>query len=607
MINLNKIEQELEKSEQRKMSPVLHNNKDRNFNDDRQTALECLKHLNACRADNYKDWLEVGMILHSAGCGLNDWDLWSRQSSKYETEVCANKWETFDDCKNNAVTIATLIKWAQEDGNYKHQCQWPQIIRLNDFDLPEFPVDVLPEPLRFFILEVTQSLQVPVDLPAMLAISVLSLAAGGKFEVLGKQDWAEPVNLYIVVVLPSGGRKSVTFSQFMKPIKEYEKELCDLFKPEIEISRSKFNILEAKQKRLEKSVAGGGHDQAELDEVLKSIAQFQHINEPVLVVSDVTVEAVGKLLAENEGRLGILSAEGGVFAIFAGRYSNDKPVNDIFLCGHAGDPIKVARVGRERDNIDKPAITMGLCIQPTILDHLGHKKLLRESGMLGRLLFSMPEYERGKGTFDTPPISEHAKENYHRIIRFLLELPVTEKPVRIELSSSAVDVFRHFYEEIEKRLAESSDLHSIPSWGAKLRGAVLRIAGLLQLAKAAESRYMPESPEIEKSTIESAIEIGRYLISHAKKAFRQLEMDADMKIAIKMISWMKKHNQSSFTQRELFEGAKGQSEVNKVDDLQPGIAILKKHGYLRQKAHEKNKSGRPSLRFEVNPLFFSDI
>jgi len=426
MINLNEIEHKLEKSEQGESGPVLQNKTNRNFNNDQQTAIECLKHLNPSRADNYKDWLEVGMILHSVGCSCSEWDTWSGQNEKYKPGECQEKWKTFDDGKNNGVAIGTLIKWAQEDGGYKHLRQWPEIIRLGDFDLPKFPVSALPEQLQLFVVGVAQSLQVTVDLPAMLTLATLSLAAGGKYEVMPKPDWIEPVNLYIVILMPSGTRKSPVFSQFVEPIKRYEKKLYDLFRPKIEKSRSDFNILQAKQKKLEKAAVEGKSSPEELDEVLQEIAQFKHINEPTLVVSDVTVEAVGKLLAQNNGRLGILSPEGGVFAIFAGRYSDDKPVNDIFLCGHAGDSVKVVRVGREPDHIQKPSLTMGLCIQPTILDHLGHKRLLRESGLLGRFLFCLPEVELGKGTFDTLAISEHAKEDYHGTIRYLLELPVTK-------------------------------------------------------------------------------------------------------------------------------------------------------------------------------------
>jgi len=115
---------------------------------------------------------------------------------------------------------------------------------------------------------------------------------------------------------------------------------------------------------------------------------------------------VSRLLSENEGRLGIFSAEGGIFAIFAGRYADNKPVNDVFLKAHVGDMIKVHRVGRESEYIERPAITMGLCIQPTILENLGHKRLLQDSGLLARFLFAMPQTKLGIGTFETPAISD---------------------------------------------------------------------------------------------------------------------------------------------------------------------------------------------------------
>jgi hypothetical protein len=64
------------------------------------------------------------------------------------------------------------------------------------------------------------------------------------------------------------------------------------------------------------------------------------------------VEVVSRLLSENDGRLGILSAEGSVFAVFGGRYSDNKPVNDTFLKGHAGDTVRVHRIGRESEYIE---------------------------------------------------------------------------------------------------------------------------------------------------------------------------------------------------------------------------------------------------------------
>jgi hypothetical protein len=46
------------------------------------------------------------------------------------------------------------------------------------------------------------------------------------------------------------------------------------------------------------------------------------------------------------GRMAIISAEGGLFDILAGRYSNGVPALDVWLKGHAGDPLRIDRKGR---------------------------------------------------------------------------------------------------------------------------------------------------------------------------------------------------------------------------------------------------------------------
>lgn len=66
---------------------------------------------------------------------------------------------------------------------------------------------------------------------------------------------------------------------------------------------------------------------------------------PRLVADDVTPEAVASLLAEQGGRLAVLSAEGGILATLAGRYSG-APNLEVFLKGHAGDLLRVDRKGR---------------------------------------------------------------------------------------------------------------------------------------------------------------------------------------------------------------------------------------------------------------------
>jgi len=77
-------------------------------------ALSFLSALSPSRADDYDDWLAVGMALHSVHDSLlTEWDNWSRQSSKYVSGECEKKWKSF---KSGNVSIAWLGKTAKQDG-----------------------------------------------------------------------------------------------------------------------------------------------------------------------------------------------------------------------------------------------------------------------------------------------------------------------------------------------------------------------------------------------------------------------------------------------------------------------------------------------------------
>jgi len=81
---------------------------------DGEWALSYLSALNPYRADDYDDWLAVGMALHSVHDSLlSEWENWSRQSQKYKSGDCEKRWKSF---KRSGVAIGTLGHMAQQDG-----------------------------------------------------------------------------------------------------------------------------------------------------------------------------------------------------------------------------------------------------------------------------------------------------------------------------------------------------------------------------------------------------------------------------------------------------------------------------------------------------------
>lgn len=80
-------------------------------------ALSYLSALSSYRADDYDDWLAVGMALHSVSDSLlTEWDNWSRQSQKYKPGDCDKKWKSFKSQGTKGIAIGTLAHMAQQDG-----------------------------------------------------------------------------------------------------------------------------------------------------------------------------------------------------------------------------------------------------------------------------------------------------------------------------------------------------------------------------------------------------------------------------------------------------------------------------------------------------------
>jgi hypothetical protein len=84
-----------------------------------ETQAEQIKYfvsiLNDKRADNYSDWLNVGLALHNIDYGLLSlWIDFSKSSPKFKEGECEKLWMSFKD-HSNPLTIGSLIYWAKQD------------------------------------------------------------------------------------------------------------------------------------------------------------------------------------------------------------------------------------------------------------------------------------------------------------------------------------------------------------------------------------------------------------------------------------------------------------------------------------------------------------
>src|SRR5262245_37850524 len=85
---------------------------------------------------------------------------------------------------------------------------WEPIAVFNQYDLPFFPIDTLPDWMADFATGLATTTQTPLDMAAILTLTNCSAAIAGKVVIEAKSDWREPANLYSAIILDVGERKT---------------------------------------------------------------------------------------------------------------------------------------------------------------------------------------------------------------------------------------------------------------------------------------------------------------------------------------------------------------------------------------------------------------
>jgi len=266
--------------------------------------------------------------------------------------------------------------------------EWAPPAAFRSYLLPEFPRGVFPPWLERYADALAEATQTPRDLMGMLGLTVGAVASAKLVDVEVWDGWREPTNLFTATALRSGSRKTTVFERMCAPIEEYEALLIEETAEEVAEQQTRRRIYEGRLKKAEQQASKA--DDSDLDrltadamQVAADLESIKVLVEPRLLVDDASPERLASILAEQGGRIALLSAEGGIFDIIAGRYSQGIPNLDVYLKGHAGDALRVDRVGRKADFVCRPALTTGLAIQPDVLKGLAGRPGFRGRGYSG--------------------------------------------------------------------------------------------------------------------------------------------------------------------------------------------------------------------------------
>jgi len=470
---------------------------------------------------------------------------------------------------------------------------WPDLVPFIDERLPAFPTQSLPEPLREWVEAVAHSTQVPADLPALLSLAVCSCCLSRKVSVVA--GWEEPTNLFVAVLLAPGNRKSAVFRDCLAPLEEIETALIESERANVARAQSERRQREKRLTKLERQAGESGDAEArhEASELSAELATEIVPALPRLIADNATSEKLESLLSEQGGRILSASAEGGVFDLMAGMYSKSgTPQIDVYLKGHAADDLRTDRVGRESVRISKPTLTCAYAVQPEVIRGLSENRAMAGRGLWARFLFAMPTSNVGWRLTETEPVPESIRQAYRDAVQRLYYN--TQADTVLRLSPNAATLFSSWKAEAEVMLRDGADLENLKDWGLKLPGATLRIAAVLH------SVEHGAVGEIGSESIQSAIEIARYLIPHAEAVLTMASAaSATISDAQYVLRWIERHEREAFSKSE--SQHHGKRRFPKANDIDAPLIELQRRGYIRKREEKPTGPGRPAEEFEVNP------
>ncbi len=480
---------------------------------------------------------------------------------------------------------------------------WPDPIPPGARQTPEIQADILPGIFGEFAAAVAESTQTPPAIATLFIVSILGAVLQRRYEVSPYNDgYIEPLSLWVVICYVVGGRKTSVWNACMAPLIYGEKLFGDRARAEI---HRRYAAREVAIKRIEKLKQDAARaDDANIrarfqNEIQRELDEMpDELKPPRIFTGNATPEKTETMLADQGGKLFISSDESDTFLNMTGALRGGIASNDVYLKGQAGSAIRLDRLGREA-HLDRPALSIGLIVQPESFSELAAGKRMRANGMLARPLYAIPKSNIGtRDVRQRTPIPRDLADGYHRAIMELLEGYELrdQEPRVLPFTTEALDPWLGLAEGIEKNQGEGGRFEAISDWTSKLPGAAARLAGVFQLAE-----HGLDSRAVGLPAVERAIGLCRLLIPHAEAAFSMLGADDTDVDALAVLRWIKAGTRRDFTRRDAQRAMHGR--FAKVERLERALAALRDL-YIISGEKKAPTGGRASAFYLVNPKLY---
>jgi len=412
---------------------------------------------------------------------------------------------------------------------------WPvrETLRQPHRRLPAFDTNLIPEPLRPWIIDAAERLGVIPEMVYLPALTAAGIAMGNPFVLYPKahdEDYFETSNLWGMIVAGPSTRKTSSMNEGLRFLRDIDNEARKEYRVQAGKSRAAAVSLDtqirAQLKKLDAAEAAGDAVKTtaareRLEQLHEDVAKQQR-SEPRLVVNDVTIEALLKIVSENpSGVLHFRDELAGLFERIASvGHESDRP-----LLLEAYNPRAQFTMDRiSRDSVYAQIVTLSLLggIQPERLapmlkqavDKGGH------DGFLARFQFVVQARLKDlPSPVDRAPdasASERAQRIYQALYRRTRDL-VANDPWAVKGVHFDADAQRHMDDWrtlIDQRIRAANDrgATAVEAHLGKTYGAAMRLALILHHIERVDGG---QSPAVTEAQAKRATETMEYFLANA--------------------------------------------------------------------------------------------
>ena len=398
-----------------------------------------------------------------------------------------------------------------------------------------FPTHLLPAPIANYIRGVSDSMQVDEAMVALPAIAVLGAAIGTTRRIRLTNAWGEYSTWWVGIVSDSGSRKTPCLST----VSEHMFDMDAMAKAENEVDLEKWQVGMAKHKcdfrkweTNKQKGMGGEPPQAPERPLCKK-----------RLVSDITIEALGRILSEQEklgGCRGLLANCDELKALFgsfdAYKKSSGGDLAKWLSLWNSGQLIidrKGTQDGSERIIIKRASVSVMGGIQQGVLARMFTDENY-ENGLAARFLLVGPPSIDAMQLVDMPA---GISTEYDAILDGLLALDFNHdelgnaKPVELPLSASGRAEFNVFMADLSQRKPCNPAMQSMAS---KLLGYCARMSLLLHLIRCQVKDASIDSQDtVDASSIKAASQIMFWFLEEGQRMYHLLYKPAENELDTK--------------------------------------------------------------------------